>query len=60
MSELFTDSTAVKFVNTLNKPPLKLYHLVIKDSAHSHHIELATQGQVIKPIIVLITCENLL
>ena len=23
-SELFTGSTAVKFVNTLNKPPLKL------------------------------------
>ena len=23
-SELFTDSTTVKFVNTLNKPPLKL------------------------------------
>ena len=24
MSELFTGSTAVKFVNALNKPPLKL------------------------------------
>ena len=32
----------MKFVNTLNKPPLS-YRLVIKDSARSNHIELATQ-----------------
>ena len=34
---------AVNFVNALNKPPLKLYYLVINDSARSNHIELATQ-----------------
>ena len=38
-SELFTGSTALKFVNALNKPPLKLS----LSSACSNHIELATQ-----------------
>ena len=42
-SELFTGSTALKLANALNKPPLKQYRLVIKDSAHSNHVELATQ-----------------
>ena len=32
----------MKFVNTLNKPPLKL-RLVIKDSAHSNNIKLVAQ-----------------
>ena len=42
MSELFRGSTAVNFVNTLNKPPLKLslgYHGL----STFYHIELATQ-----------------
>ena len=43
MSVLFTGSTGVKFVNALNKPPLKLYRLVIKDPARSNDIESVTQ-----------------
>ena len=42
MSELFTRNTAVKLVNALNKPPLKL-SLVIRDSARSNYIESVTQ-----------------
>ena len=43
MSELFTGSTAVKVVNALKISRRLSYCLVIKDSAHSNHIELATQ-----------------
>ena len=34
--ELFACSTTLKFINTLNKPPSKLYiaYIVIKDSVH--------------------------
>ena len=39
-SELFTCSTAVKFVDALNKPPLKL---LLKNSAPSNHIESADE-----------------
>ena len=38
-------TTAVEFVNTLKKPPLELYRLVIKDSARSNYIESVTQQQ---------------
>ena len=41
-SELFTRSTALKFVNALNKPPRKL-SIVIKDSARSNYIESVIQ-----------------
>ena len=42
-SELFTRSTALKFVNAGSKyAQLKLYRLVIKDSARSNYIESVT------------------
>ena len=41
-SELFTRSTALKFVNALNKPPRKL-SLSYKDSARSNYIESVNQ-----------------
>ena len=42
-SELFTGNTALKLVNALNKLPLKLSLVVIKDSACSNYIESVTQ-----------------
>ena len=59
MSELFTGSTSLKFVNALNKPPWKLYRLVINDSALSNHIELATQlwRKSVPPILSTRYCE---
>ena len=55
MSVLFTGSTGVKFVNTLNKS----LRLVIKDSARSNDIELATQQwrKSAPPILSTSHCE---
>ena len=54
-----TGSTGVKFVNALNKPPLKLYRLVIKDSAHSNNIESVSQQwrESAPPILSTSHCE---
>ena len=59
MSVLFTGSTGVKFVNVLNKPPLKLYCLVIKDSGRSNDIESVTQQwrKSAPPILSTSHCE---
>ena len=60
MSVLFMRSTAVRFVNALNKPPLKLqYRLVIKDSARSNYIESVTQQwrKLAPPILSTSHCE---
>ena len=57
MSVLFTGSTAVKFVNALNKLPF--YHLVINDSARSNYIESVTQQwrKSAPPILSTSHCE---
>ena len=49
----------MKFVNALNKPPLKQYRLVIKDSARSKDIELVTQQwrKSVPPILIASHCE---
>ena len=52
MSVLFAGNTAMKFVNALNKPQLKV-SLVIKDSARSNYIEsLAQQWRKSAPPIL--------
>ena len=59
MSVLFTcSSTTVKFVNALNKPPLKP-SFVIKDSAPSNYIKSVTQQwrKLAPPILSTSHCE---
>ena len=59
MSYVFTGSTALKLVNTLNKMPIKSYFLVIKDSARSNCIESVTQKwrKSAPPILSTSHCE---
>ena len=59
MSVLFTGSTAVKFVNALNKPPLKLSLSYQPDSARSNYIESVTQQwrKSAPPILSNSQCE---
>ena len=58
-SELSTGSTALKLVNTLNMPPLKVYPLVIKALARSNYIESVTQQwrKSAPPILNTSQCE---
>ena len=58
MSELFTCSTALKFVNALAKCH-ESYQLVIKVSAHSNYIESVTRQwrKPAPPILSTSHCE---